>query len=507
MKEPGPELVHLTGRIRKSPSPLMHVAVLKPQFEYELVHLLQSYVQIEKVLLLEYERMGLIDHETVACGAACLGEINAERITANPEANMSDIAFAIERYVEEHWPGRPAVWHVDRSRNDYQSSAQLMAGRNELIAVAADLLDLGEIVLERAAETTALPMPGYTHYQAAQVISPGFYLSAMAEQVLQTGRWLGDIYDRINRCPLGAGAMAGQELAWDRERMARLLGFAAPQRHALTAVASREWTLRIAGELSVLAVALSRFATDFMLWGSSEYGFIDLPDELAGISSAMPQKKNFPVLERIRGKTAHISSFCVDFHMGQRSNPYTNLVEVSKEAGAHFTTLCATTRTTLQLFTAVIEHVQFRADRMRAACEREYLGGMLLANMLTLGAGVPWRKAQVVAGSVIVAAMQRNLSPGGIDSGLVSEVARSHGYAVSLSQDRVRDAFSPEGNLRGKCSDGSTAPEFVETLLQAQRRELDELRRLWAERQSVLAEASREIERLAGRNGGGCDGV
>ncbi|HEY3368670.1 MAG TPA: lyase family protein [Symbiobacteriaceae bacterium] len=479
----------------------MHEEILKPQFEYELVHLLRWYVQIEKVLLLEYQRMGLIDHETVACGAACLGEINAERITANPEANMSDIAFAIERYVEEHWPGRPVTWHVDRSRNDYQSSAQLMAGRHQLLAVAADLLGLGEIALERAAETTAMPMPGYTHYQAAQVISPGFYLSAMAEQVLQTGRWLGDIYDRINCCPLGAGAMAGQELAWDRERMARLLGFAAPQRHALTAVASREWTLRIAGELSMLAVALSRFATDFMLWGSSEYGFIDLPDELAGISSAMPQKKNFPVLERIRGKTAHMAAFNVDFLMGQRSNPYTNLVEVSKEAGAHLTTLFATTRTALQLFTTVIEHVQFREDRMRAACGREYLGGFALANMLTLGAGMPWRKAQVVAGSVIVEAMQRHLSPGGIDSALVSDVARSHGYAVNLSRDRVRDAFSPEGNLGGKRSDGSTAPEFVETLLQTQRRELYQLQLLWGERRTVLAEADTQIERLTCRNG------
>lgn len=502
MKEPEtPELVHLTGRIRQSPSLLMHEAILKPQFEYELVHLLLSYVQIEKVLLLEYERMGLMDHGAVADGAAVLGEINAERITANPGTNMSDIAFAIERYVEEHWPGRPATWHVDRSRNDYQSSAQLMAGRNQLCAVAGDILRLVEIVLERAAESTAMVMPGYTHYQAAQVISPGFYLSAMAEQLLQTGQWLGEIYDRINRCPLGAGAMAGQELAWDRERMARLLGFAAPQRHALTAVASREWTLRIAGELSTLAVALSRFATDFMLWGSSEYGFIDLPDELAGISSAMPQKKNFPVLERIRGKTAHIGAFYVDFIMGQRSNPYTNLVEVSKEAGTHLATLFATTSTALRLFTTVIEHVEFRADRMRAACDREYLGGFSLANMLTLEAGMPWRKAQVVAGSVIVEAMNRNLSPSEIDSRLVSAVARSHGYEVNLSPDRVCDAFSPEGNLRGRRSDGSTAPEFVETLLQAQRRELRELQRLWAARQTVLAEASTEIERLASKNG------
>ncbi|MEK8104314.1 lyase family protein [Micromonospora sp. M12] len=173
-------------------------------------------------------------------------------------------------------------------------------------------------------------MPGYTHFQAAQVSTPGFYLAAVSEEVLHTLRRLLSTYDGIDACPLGSGAMTGQELAWDRDRLARSLGFRRVQPIALTSVASRRWVLEVTGDLGVLGVTLSRFGTDLLTWGSGEYGFIDLPDELSGISSAMPQKKNFPVLERIRGRTAHLTAYHLDAVLGQRNTPYTNLVEVSR---------------------------------------------------------------------------------------------------------------------------------------------------------------------------------
>src|SRR5262249_40879932 len=163
-------------------------------------------------------------------------------------------------------------------------------------AAVAALLRLGRAAGVLAGRHLDTPMPGYTHLQAAQVISPGFYLSALGAETLRILHRLTLTYAEVDRCPLGAGAMAGQELAWSRDRMAELLGFAGPTPHALVAVASRGWALSVAGDLSGYGVTLGRFATDLMAWGSSGYGFIDLPDELSGISSAMPQKKNFPFL-------------------------------------------------------------------------------------------------------------------------------------------------------------------------------------------------------------------
>ncbi|MGW2248617.1 lyase family protein [Kitasatospora sp. NPDC001660] len=488
----------LTGRITTGPHELLHDEVLAPQFEFELEHLLPWYLAIEKVLALEYRRLGLIDAGQAELIGKALHGITATAITADPEHNMSDIAFALERYVDHRLPAPVPAWHVDRSRNDLQACAQVMFARHQLSLTADALLAFGRSAHRLAGRTAELLMPGYTHAQAAQVITPGYYLAAVGEEVLQAARRLLTAYDEIDLCPLGAGAMAGQELPWDRDRSARLLGFAGPRPHALVAVASRDWALRITGELSQFGVVLSRFTTDLISWGSSEYGFIDLPDAYAGISSAMPQKKNFPLLERIRGKTAHLTAFHLDVLTGQRNTAYSNSVEVSKEAGTHVLTAFRTARSALALATAVLDNLEFRADRMREACEREYLGGFTLANLLTLDEGIPWRMAQVVAGGYVLAAIEQGAAPQDVRPQLLRRVAKEHGFEVAEPQRLLATAFDAEAGLRRKVSAGSTQPAQVRAVLTAQCGRYDGFEAAWRTRSDRVREAVAESDRLLG---------
>jgi argininosuccinate lyase len=280
--------------------------------------------------------------------------------------------------------------------------------------------------------------------------------------------------------------------------MARRLGFAGPQHHALLAVASREWTLLLAGELATFGTTLSRFVTDFISWGSSAYGFIDLPDELSAISSAMPQKKNFPILERIRGKTAHLFAFYSDFLTGQRSTAYTNLVEVSKEAGTHLLHLFTTARSMLRLFTLFIEHVRFLPEPMKAACEREFLGGFSLANFLTLHQHIPYRTSQVIAGKYIVAAMKRGLQPSQVDTTILQSLCQQHGYDAQISDTDLREIFNVEQNLKRMQSLGATAPAAVQTLLDDQKEEISRVRAQWQQRRKTVEQACQEVNALLG---------
>ncbi|RST08713.1 argininosuccinate lyase [Streptomyces sp. WAC07149] len=491
-------MTSLSGRVTASPAELLHQEVLAPQFRYEAEHLLPSYVAVEKVLALEYARMGLIDAHTATRIGRILDRARTQLPAADPVANMSDIAFALERMVETGLDATSTThWHVDRSRNDLQACAQLMFAREQTRAIAGLLLDLGTTTHALAASHTDTVMPGHTHYQAAQVISPGFYLAAVCEHVIHTAHRLLATYDRLDASPLGSGAMAGQELPWDRERMARLLGFATVQPHALTGVASRRAVTEITAELSLFGVTVSRFTTDLLTWGSSEYGFIDLPDDLSGISSAMPQKKNFPVLERIRGKTAHLTAFHTDAVIGQRNTPFSNLVEVSKEAGAHLHACCTTAATVIRLLTAVLDGVRFRPDRMRKACEREFLGGFTLANLLNLREGVPWRKAQVMAGRYVVAAMDAGRAPRDTDPALLTDICAAHGIAPADPAALLADAFDLDHALRNKKSAGSVHPDAVAALLKSHHHELAELRRAWDLREhrctAALARTDREL--------------
>ncbi|QRP42942.1 lyase family protein [Amycolatopsis sp. FDAARGOS 1241] len=264
--------------------------------------------------------------------------------------------------------------------------------------------------------------------------------------------------------------MSGQELAWDLPRMAALLGFQRPCAHALSAVAGRGWAAEVTAELSLTGSALSRFVTDLMTWGGQEYGFIELPDELSGISSAMPQKKNYPVLERIRGMTAHLSGYRFDVLLAQPATPFANMVEVSEEADRHVATALATASTMLRLLTFVVENLQFRAEPMRAACAREFMGGFTLANRLCLRDAIPWREAQVVAGRYIVDALDRGLAPADIDPAAQAKVAAERGGRSPIRARTLAGVFDVDAALHEKITPGSTASDAVKAVFSSSRK-------------------------------------
>jgi argininosuccinate lyase len=486
----------LTGRITEGPDELLRAEVLAPQLRFEIANLLPWYVQLEKVLLLEYHRMELLTAGQVGRIADLLDRITPESVRDTATETMSDIAFAVERFVTDRLDEVPPAWHVDRSRNDLQASAQLLYGRGRIVQTAELLVGLGRAALRRAGDTVDVVMPGYTHLQPAQVISPAFHLTALAEQVRHTLDRLEAVYRDASASPMGAGAMSGQELPWDRVRMAELLGCRSVRTHALVAVATRDWALTACAELALLGVTLSRFVTDLMTWGGGGYGFIDLPDAWSGISSAMPQKKNFPVLERIRARTAHLGSAFLDISLAQRNTPFSNSVEVSKEASAQVPAAFDAAASTLRLCTEVLGQLTFRADRMRAVCDAEFLGGFTLANLLTLRAGVPWRTAQVVAGRYVVAMTEQGRRPADTDAGELHRLLAEHGRAAAHCAELLAEAMDPVAGFLAKRSSGGTSPDSVRDMIAEQTDEFDRLAGSWADRRARIDAGSGRIDRL-----------
>ncbi|MFI0483498.1 argininosuccinate lyase [Actinomadura sp. 9N215] len=490
-----PGVTALTGRIGADPGAVMTQEVLRPQFDYEVRHLLPWYVRLEQVLVLEYLRMDLISAADARAVAAALASVTGPAMAGGAADAMTDAAFTLERRVAARVPELPARWHVDRSRNDLQASAQMLHFRERLRVLAETLLSFATRLHDLADRTVEMVMPGYTHLQPAQIISPAFYLTAVSAQVLHTAHRLEAAYDSADRLPLGAGAMAGQELAWDRDVMARLLGCAAPREHALQAVAGRDWALESVAEISNFGVVMSRFVTDLMTWGGAGHQFIDLPDEWSGISSAMPQKKNFPVLERIRGRTARLSEAYLGVALAQRSTPYSNGIEVSKEAGSAVADAFDRAESVLRLLTGVATHLTFRDEIMRAACLREHFGGFTLANLLTLHEDLPWREAQIVAGAFIVASVRAGRPPDRPDAALLSAVARRHGHAVRRPGRWLDEAFDVDRALLTKRSAGSTRPDAVREMLAGQRSRLAGQLDRWRERRRRVDAGLAELDR------------
>jgi argininosuccinate lyase len=232
-----------------------------------------------------------------------------------------------------------------------------------------------------------------------------------------------------------------------------------------------------------------------MAWSGETAGFLELPDELAGISAAMPQKKNYPVLERIRGRTAHVTGIAHTLVLANRNTAYANSVEVSKEASRDALLLFDSFGSAVRLLTVVLAAVRFRVDRMRAACDAAFMGGMALANELTLAHGIPWRTAQVVAGEYISSATgEPRAEPGD----LLAAAAARRGYHVDGAGEVVRRAFDTDLALRRNASAGSTHPDSVRRMLGAQRAALDRLTVELADRRRRADAGTADVARLLG---------
>src|SRR5207237_2446979 len=191
--------------------------------------------------------------------------------------------------------------HAGRSRNDQVVLDLRLYSRLAAAAAVEAIAGTVDALAAAALAHAAWPMPGYTHLQRGQPVTVGHHLLAHAEPLLRDAERFRHAYATTDHMPLGSGALAGSTLALPRELVARELGFGALTENTIDAVSDRDFALDLVYACASIAIHLSRLGEDVVLWASSEFGFLRLPDRVATGSSLMPQKKNPDVAELIRG--------------------------------------------------------------------------------------------------------------------------------------------------------------------------------------------------------------
>ncbi|MDR3148996.1 MAG: argininosuccinate lyase, partial [Oscillospiraceae bacterium] len=207
-----------------------------------------------------------------------------------PEAE--DIHMAVEAMLTRYIGENGKRLHTARSRNDQVSLDFRMYIKGQIDELTELLNELLKVLCEKAREHLNSIMPAYTHLQRAQPSTYAHYLMAYANGFLRDISRLGDCKERMNECPLGAGALCGTTYPIDREMTARELGFSKPTDNSLDSVSDRDFALEFLSDLAILQTRLSRFAEEVCLWCSWEFKFLELDDAFATGSSMMPQKKN-----------------------------------------------------------------------------------------------------------------------------------------------------------------------------------------------------------------------
>ena len=323
---------------------------------------------------------------------------------------LEDVHMNIEQALKETVPAA-AKLHTARSRNDQVATDMRLFFRDAAGQLESAITGLMRTLLDQATATREVAIPGYTHLQRAQPVAMAHHLLAWMEMFGRDRERIMEFARRTNSCPLGCGAIAGTTLPIDREFTARQLGFVDavgnPQvtRNSMDTVADRDLFIEFANACALTASHLSRVAEDMILWSSTEFGYVRLPDAYTTGSSLMPQKKNPDSLELIRGKSARIMGQVTTLLTMVKGLPLTYNRDLQEDKPPVFDAF-DTTMDCLNVLEGVLSDMQVNKD----ACARAVADPLLLATDLVdylVLKGVPFRDAHHVVGELVALSENR----------------------------------------------------------------------------------------------------
>lgn len=300
--------------------------------------------------------------------------------------------------------------HTARSRNDLSATVLRLRMRQPVMALLEGVASLVALLSERGARFAAQVMPIYTHFQAAMPVSLGHYCRSLAAALARDLRGLVEAVAELERCPLGAGAVGGTSLPIAPQRTAALLGFAAPVASSIDAVASRDLVLRLFGAMAVLGVTLSRAAADLLQWTTAEFGFLQLPDELVGSSSMMPQKRNPFLLEHVLGRASAPAAAFAHACTAMHGAPFSNSIAVGTEAMRPLWSALRETGEAVTLLRAVVEGMEPDGEAMQRRARAGHVCATRLAEWLVQRRGVPFRDAHHQVGALVTRALAEGVA-------------------------------------------------------------------------------------------------
>jgi argininosuccinate lyase len=355
--------------------------------------------------------------------------------------------------------------HTARSRNDQVATDLRLFLRDELCSVHDAIGALARTFVDRAEETLDVVLPAYTHLQRAQPVLLAHHLLAYVEMLSRDAGRILDALDRMDECPLGAGAATGTGFPIDREGTASELGFSGACRNSLDAVGSRDAALEALAALAILMTTLSRVSEELVLWSTEEFGFVRLPDAVTTGSSIMPQKRNPDGAELVRAKTARVTGHLTALLGVVRGLPLAYNKDLQEDKEGLFDAV-DTARMALAVLHRTIEEMEFRAERMEAACRGGFLLATELADALTRK-GMPFREAHEAVGRIVLLAEERGVDLPDLDPEAMRSVCPEADAEVAEALD-VRKAIESRDHV------GGTAPARVKAEIAAWRDRLGE---------------------------------
>jgi len=427
--------------------------------------------------LYPYDIAGSIAHAAMLGATGIISKAESRKIIRGLEEILRDIAantfkFSVEledihmniehRLIQKIGPVGGKL-HTARSRNDQVSLDIRMYLRDEISEIHRLLGTLQQVIVKLAEQYQDVVIPGYTHLQRAQPVLFGHHLLAYYEMFDRDRERLQDCFGRVNRMPLGAGALAGTVLPIDRLFVAKQLGFEALCENSIDAVSDRDFAIEFTSACAQIMMHLSRLSEELVIWSTAEFGFITIADAYTTGSSIMPQKKNPDVAELTRGKTGRVYGSLMTLLTIMKGLPLAYNRDMQEDKEPLFDA-ADTVTLTLPVVAGMLSTMTVHRDRMRMAAEDGFITATDLADYL-VRKGLPFRQAHEIVGKAVLRATE-------IECGLGNMPLAEYRALSPLIRDDVYEALSLEASVGRRSSSGGTAPANLKKRLQALKKKM-----------------------------------
>ena len=365
---------------------------------------------------------GSIAHVTMLESIGVLSAAERDQIVGGLNSILSDIESGtieitseyedIHSFVEANLIDRIGdagkKLHTGRSRNDQVALDMKLYTRDEITSLKELLKDLMENLHQIMKDNLDTFMPGFTHLQKAQPVTLAHHAGAYMEMFKRDYSRLTDIYERMNYCPLGSGALAGTTYPLDRKMTADLLDFYGPTLNSMYSVSDRDYIIELLSALSTVMMHLSRFSEEIIIWNSNEYQFVSIDDGFSTGSSIMPQKKNPDIAELVRGKTGRVYAALNSILTTMKGIPLAYNKDMQEDKEYTFDAI-DTVKGCLSLFTGMIKTMTFHKDRMENSAKNGFTNATDAADYL-VNHGVPFRDAHGIVGQLVLLCIEKGIS-------------------------------------------------------------------------------------------------
>lgn len=365
---------------------------------------------------------GSIAHVTMLASAGILTDAERDQIidglngiladVENGSLEITDTYEDIHSFVEANLIDRIGdvgkKLHTGRSRNDQVALDMKLYTRDELIEVKSLVANLMKVLHQLMKDNINTYMPGFTHLQKAQPVTFAHHVGAYMEMFKRDYSRLCDIYNRMNYCPLGSGALAGTTYPLDREFTASLLDFEGPTLNSMDSVSDRDYVIEMLSAFSTIMMHLSRFSEEIIIWNSNEYQFVELDDAYSTGSSIMPQKKNPDIAELVRGKTGRVYAALTSILTTMKGIPLAYNKDMQEDKELTFDAI-DTVKGCLALFTGMISTMKLNNTIMEKSAMNGFTNATDAADYL-VNHGVPFRDAHGIVGQLVLYCLDKNIS-------------------------------------------------------------------------------------------------